>query len=64
MKSEYCKTNVISKQLQNGSKHDACLVLIVKHRFGYNFTIWPHIHTASLWMHSNTTCWYSSQEIL
>lgn len=58
MKLEYCKTNLITKQLQNGSKHDACLILIVKHRFGYDITIWTHIRTVSDWMHSNTTSWY------
>lgn len=47
MKSEYCKTNMIFKELQNGSKHDACLILIVKHRFGYDITIWPPIRTVS-----------------
>lgn len=45
MKFEYCKTNVISEQLQNRSKHDACLILLVKHIFGYDFTTWPHIRT-------------------
>lgn len=58
MKCEYFQANVTDKQLQNGSKHDACLILIVRHRFGYDFTIWPHIRTVSDWMHSDTTCWY------